>query len=83
VGWKSSKQDTIADSTTQAKYIAASKAVWIRIFVSELGVVPSASNPMNLYCSNSGAIVQVKELRAHKKVKHVLWHYHHIHKIIG
>jgi hypothetical protein len=43
VSWKSSKQDTVADSTTEAEYIATSEAakeaVWIRKFVSELGVV--------------------------------------------
>jgi hypothetical protein len=59
VSWKSSKQDTIADST-MADYTAASEAakevVWIRNFVSELGVVPSTSSPMDLYCDNSGAI---------------------------
>jgi hypothetical protein len=44
----------------KAEYIVASKAaneaIWIRSFVSELGVVPSASSPMDLYCDNSGAI---------------------------
>jgi hypothetical protein len=44
----------------EAKYINASKAVkeavWIRNFVSELGVIPSALSPMDLYCNNSGAI---------------------------
>jgi hypothetical protein len=47
VSWKSSKQDTVIDFMTEVEYIAASKAtkeaVWIRNFVSELGVVPSAS----------------------------------------
>jgi hypothetical protein len=87
VSWKSSKQDTVVDSTTEAEYIAASKAakevIWIRNFVSELGVVPSASSPMDLYCDNSGAIAQAKEPRAHKRVKHVLRRYHLIRKIIG
>ena len=43
--WKSSKQSTIADSTTEAEYIAASEAakeaVWMRKFIAELEVVPS------------------------------------------
>jgi hypothetical protein len=60
VSWKSSKQDTVADSTMEAKYIASSKAakevVWIRNFVSEFGVVLSASSPMDLYYYNNGAI---------------------------
>jgi hypothetical protein len=59
--WKSSKKDTVADSTTEAKYIATSEAVkeaiWIKNFVSELGIVPSTSSPMDLYCDNSRAIV--------------------------
>jgi hypothetical protein len=87
VSWKSLKQDTVADSMIDAEYIAASEAtkeaVWIRNFVFELGVVPSASSPMDLYCDNSGAIVQAKEPRAHKRVKHVLRCYHLIREIIG
>jgi hypothetical protein len=42
---------------TEAEYIAASKAVWIRNFVSELYIIPSESSPIDLYCDNSGAIV--------------------------
>ena len=84
---KSSKQDSVADSTMQAEYIAASEAakeaVWIRNFVSELGVVPSASSPMDLYCDNSGAIAQAKEPRSHKKSKHALRHYHLVREIIN
>jgi hypothetical protein len=81
------KQDTIVDSMTEAEYIVASKAtkeaVQIRNFISELGVVPSASSPMDIYCDNSRAIVQLKEPRAHKRAKHILRRYHLIHKIIG
>ena len=70
MSWKSSKQETVADSTMEAEYIAACEAakdaVWIKKFVSELGVVPSASSPMDLYCDNSGAIAQAKEPRSHQ-----------------
>jgi hypothetical protein len=61
---------------TEAECIASSEAakkpVWIKKFISELGVVPSAFSHKHLYCDNSGAIVQEKEPRAHKRVKHVL-----------
>ena len=86
VSWKSSKQETVADSTTEAEYIAASEAakeaVWIKKFVSELGVVASASSPMDLYCDNSGAIAQAKEPRSHQKSKHILRRFHLIREIV-
>ena len=48
MSWKSFKQGTFADSTTDAEYIAASEAakevVWIRKFINELGEVSSASS---------------------------------------
>ncbi|KAI5435756.1 hypothetical protein KIW84_022256 [Lathyrus oleraceus] len=68
--WKSSKQDTIVDSTTEAEYIAASSAakevVWTKKFISELGIVPSIVDPIGLYCDNNGAIAQAKEPRSHQ-----------------
>ena len=66
----------MANSTTKAEYIAASKAgkegVWIRKFLIELGVFPNASSPLDLYCDNNGAIAQAKEPRNHQKSKHVM-----------
>ena len=86
VSWKSSKQSTIADSTTEAEYIAASdaakEAVWIKKFISELGVVPSIENGIELYCDNNGAISQSKEPRSHQKSKHVLRRFHLIREIV-
>ena len=69
VSWKSFKQKTVADSTTEAEYIAASEAakegIWIMNFIIELDVVPSAKDPLELYCDNTGAVAQAKEPRAH------------------
>ena len=60
VSWRSSKQDTMDDSTTEAEYLVASdavkEAVWIKNFVFRLGVVPSITNPVDVYCDNNGAI---------------------------
>ncbi|KAK2382607.1 hypothetical protein QL285_070129 [Trifolium repens] len=70
VSWKSSKQETVADSTTEAEYIAASdaakEAVWIKEFITELGIVPSIVDPIDLYCDNNRAIAQAKEPRSHQ-----------------
>ncbi|KAJ9567120.1 hypothetical protein OSB04_003086 [Centaurea solstitialis] len=87
ISWKSSKQDTIADSTTEAEYIAASdaakKAVWLRNFLSDLRVITSVSRPIDIFCDNSGAVAQAKEPREHHKSRHVLRNYHLIREIIG
>ncbi|KAG8489272.1 hypothetical protein CXB51_017288 [Gossypium anomalum] len=86
VSWKSSKQSTVADSTTEAEYIAASEvakeAVWIKKFITELGVVPSISDAIELRCDNNGAIAQAKEPRSHQRSKHILRRYHLIREII-
>ena len=86
VSWKSSKQETVTDSATEAEYIAASLAakegVWMRRFLIELGVFPNASSPLNLHCDNNGAIAQAKEPRNHQKNKHVLRKFHLIREFV-
>ncbi|KAK8533968.1 hypothetical protein V6N12_047370 [Hibiscus sabdariffa] len=71
---KSSKQETVVDSATKVEYVSASEAtkeiVWIKKFISELGVVPSISDAVGLYCDNNGAIAQAKEPRSHHGPKH-------------
>ncbi|KAM1772047.1 hypothetical protein ACFX11_046791 [Malus domestica] len=74
VSWKSKKQSVIADSTTEAEYVATAEAgkeaFWMKKFITELGVVPTITSLVTLYCDNSGAIAQAKEPRAHQKNKH-------------
>ena len=54
VSWSSSKQSVVAGSTCEAKYIAALEAVnegvWMKEFISNLGVIPSASGLMKILC---------------------------------
>jgi hypothetical protein len=65
VDWKSFKQKIMADSMTEAEYVAASEAskeaVWIKQFLEDLGVVPSALDPVEIYCDNSGAVTQARD----------------------
>ena len=51
-------------------------------FIIELGVVPSITNPINLYCDNNGVITQAKEPRSHQRSKHILRLYHLLWEII-
>ena len=78
VSRKSFKQMVIADSTMEAEYIAASKAVkevfWYKKFAAELGVMSSDAIP--LYCDNNGTIALAKEPRSHQKSKHIEWRFY-------
>ncbi|KAK1684531.1 hypothetical protein QYE76_045379 [Lolium multiflorum] len=86
VSWCSSKQCTVAKSSTESEYIAASEAsseaVWMKRFIVELGVVPSALDPLVIYCDNMGAIANAQEPRSHKKLKHIKLHFHSIREYI-
>ncbi|GKB60956.1 retrotransposon protein, putative, ty1-copia subclass [Tanacetum coccineum] len=65
VDWKSSKQSTTAMSATEAEYIATSEtameAVWIRKFISGLGIVPTINEPIKMFCDNSVALLIANE----------------------
>ncbi|TYK25908.1 Retrotransposon protein [Cucumis melo var. makuwa] len=63
VSWKSSKQATIVDSTTEAEYTAASdatkKVVWIKKFIRNLEVISNIANLVALYYEKNGAVARV------------------------
>ena len=87
VSWKSSKQPTTTDSTTEAEHITASdaakEAIWLKKFITDLGLVPTISDPIPLLCDNNGAIAQAKEPRSHQKSKHILRRFHLIMEIVS
>ena len=70
----------MAGSTCEAEYIAALEAanegVWMKEFISDLGVIPNASGPMKIFCDNTGAIALAKESRFHKRTKHTTLQFH-------
>ena len=59
----------------EAEYVAASEAskeaVWIKQFLEDLGVVPSALDPVEIYCDNSGVVAQAREPSSHHKTRHI------------
>ncbi|KAA0042022.1 gag/pol protein [Cucumis melo var. makuwa] len=80
VVWRSIKQGCIADSTMEAEYVvaceAAKEAVWLRKFPHDLEVVPNMNLLITLYCDNSEAVANSKELCSHKRGKHIERKYH-------
>ena len=67
ISWRSVKQSCIADSIMETKYVAtcevAKEAVWLKKFLSDLGVVRMEQVPITLFYDNNGAIVQSKDPR--------------------
>ncbi|RVW12605.1 Retrovirus-related Pol polyprotein from transposon TNT 1-94 [Vitis vinifera] len=75
VSWKSVKQTLTASSTMEAEYVtcyeACCHAMWMRNFVSALGVVDSISRPLKLFCDNSAAVAFSKNTRSISRSKHI------------
>ena len=69
-------------SATESEYIAASEAameaVWIRKFVSGLGVMSSIQRPIKMYCDNSAAITFAHETGIMKGTRHFPIKYHYV-----
>ncbi|GJY36052.1 retrotransposon protein, putative, ty1-copia subclass [Tanacetum coccineum] len=86
VDWKSTKQSIFATSSAEAKYIATSdafkEAVWVRKFISGLGVVPTIKEPIKMYCDNTGAITIANELGITKGARHYCAKVHYLRKVI-
>ncbi|GKB21995.1 hypothetical protein Tco_0855918 [Tanacetum coccineum] len=79
---KSSKQDTVADSTCESEYIAAceasKEAIWMKNFIGDLGVVPTVQDPIEIFCDNESAVALTKEPKDHGKSKHIERKYHFV-----
>ncbi|GJV52367.1 retrotransposon protein, putative, ty1-copia subclass [Tanacetum coccineum] len=74
VDWKSTKQIILAISSSEAEYIAASdaskEAVWVRKFISGLGVVSTIEEPIKMYRDNTGAITIANDSGITKGARH-------------
>ncbi len=80
ITWSSRKQRTVAKSSMEAEYMAASAAAsevaWLRTLLTELGFPPTQPTP--LYVDNNSAIASAHAKTSHARTKHIDIHYHFI-----
>ncbi|KAH9782721.1 Integrase catalytic domain-containing protein [Citrus sinensis] len=83
VSWRSILQSTIALSTTEAEYMAATKAVkediWLKGLLGDLGVI---QENIVVFCDNQSVIFLVKNQTYHARTKHIDVKYHYVREII-
>ncbi|XP_047265761.1 secreted RxLR effector protein 161-like [Capsicum annuum] len=60
ISWKSAKQSVIAASTMEAEFVACFEAtvqaIWLRNFISGLGLVDNIVRPLKIYCDKTAAV---------------------------
>ncbi|GKD50772.1 retrotransposon protein, putative, ty1-copia subclass [Tanacetum coccineum] len=61
---------------------ASKEAVWVRKFISGLGVVPTIEEPIKMYCDNIGAITIANESGITKGARHYRTKVHYLHEVI-
>jgi Reverse transcriptase (RNA-dependent DNA polymerase) len=78
ISWASRRQRTVAQSTTEAEYMATAEAVketiWWRRFLGELE--QPTDSPIPLYSDNAGSISLAHNPEHHARTKHIDVKYH-------
>lgn len=82
VSWCSQRQKTVALSTCDAEYIAASEAckeaLWLKGFINDLRIPEYIISTVPLYIDNDPALKLAKNPEFHSKTKHIDIRYHFI-----
>lgn len=85
ISWRSTLQSTVALSTTEAEYMAATEAVkeaiWLRNLVTELGVQQEPNSVV--FCDNQSALHLIKNQAYHERTKHIDVRYHFIREAVS
>lgn len=81
--WRSKKQEVVAQSTTEAEYIATAEAckeaVWLKLLCSDIGV---QQGPIPLWCDNKSAIDLAVDPKFHSRTKHIRVRFHFIREVV-
>jgi hypothetical protein len=80
ISWNSKRQPTVALSTTEAEYMAASQsakeAIWLRQLMADVGCVQGEATI--IMCDNQGCIALAKNPKHHSRTKHIDVQHHFI-----
>jgi hypothetical protein len=72
ISWRSKLQATVAASTSEAEYIAAStaakEALWLRQLMAEF---TGAEKPVTIHVDNQGALALLHHPHGHQRTKHI------------
>ncbi|GJX86318.1 retrotransposon protein, putative, ty1-copia subclass [Tanacetum coccineum] len=73
------------DTKSQTGYYSATwlqKLIWIRKFISGLGIVPTINEPSNMYCDNSTVIHYANEPGVQRGARHYHRRYHYVRECV-
>ncbi len=85
ISWRSTKQRSVATSTTEAEYVAistsAKHALWLRQLLLDIGFgkyIGTDSNAIRLLGDNQSSLSLIQNPQVHERSKHIDVCYHHI-----
>ncbi|KAG2703381.1 hypothetical protein I3760_06G134300 [Carya illinoinensis] len=83
ISWKATLQFTVALSTTEAKYMAATEAVkeaiWLKGLISDLRLQQDATS---VFCDSQSAIHLTKNQMYHERTKHIDVRNHFLREVV-
>ena len=71
----------------ESEYVTCSTAVqegvWLKRFITKLGIVACASETITIYCDNIATLAYAKDPKYHGKTKHINIRYHFIRDMVA
>ncbi|RVW39334.1 Retrovirus-related Pol polyprotein from transposon TNT 1-94 [Vitis vinifera] len=75
ISWRSAKQTLVTSSTMEAEFVACYEAsnqgIWLRNFVTGLGVLDGIERPLKIFCDNKSAVLYSNNNRSSTKSKYI------------